>query len=97
MAMAVGLPLIAQDDTTGTDIDTAIPIWFGEDAFDTLDSVLRHRLVYRIDLARGQGSLRFAIGMYACFRPPRVPWRTLRCNETAGVLHSSPTDSVTPP
>jgi len=53
-ALAVGLPLIAQDDTTGTDIDTAIPIWFGEDVFDTLDSVLRQRLVYKIDLARGQ-------------------------------------------
>ena len=46
--------LQAEDGPDGLDINSAIPIWFGQQVNDVADSQIRQRLVYRIELARGQ-------------------------------------------
>ena len=46
--------LMAQDGPDGVDINSAIPIWFGQKVNDIIDSSLKPIQVYSIPLARGQ-------------------------------------------
>jgi len=50
----VASALQAQDGPNGVDIDSAIPVWFGQKVNDTIDSALKPVQVYSIPLARGQ-------------------------------------------
>ena len=54
LGMTAGMPVFGQGDAEGTDISSAIPIYFGQTVQDTMDAQLRPRQVYRVSLARGQ-------------------------------------------
>ncbi|MBL8217147.1 MAG: hypothetical protein JNK87_40880 [Bryobacterales bacterium] len=52
--MLLAMPMFGQGDAEGTDISSAIPIYFGQTINDTMDAQLRPRQVYKVSLARGQ-------------------------------------------
>lgn len=56
LALAMVAPglMTAQDGPSGEDINSAIPIWFGQKVNDIIDSGLKPVQVYSIPLARGQ-------------------------------------------